>query len=229
MPVPALLCCLILALGTVRPAFAQISPSQAELRAYSGLHAAAAQGDSAAVERLVGAGEAIDSKDARNRTPLHVAVFRGRHAAARVLLRLRADPNAREAQDYDIVTIAAVQNDVEMLQIALAGGGDPKAVTSPYAGTALIAAAHLGHDEVVRTLIAAGAPLDHVNNLGWTALMEAVVLGDGGARHAACVAALVQAGANRDIPDRQGITALGHARQRGFTEIVRILETASAR
>src|SRR5678815_4079089 len=67
---------------------------------------------------------------------------------------------------YDIVTIAAVNNDVAMLKLALAGGTDPKAITSPYNGTALIAAAHLGHAEVVRVLIAAGAPLDHVNNLG---------------------------------------------------------------
>ena len=35
----------------------------------------------------------------------------------------------------------------------------------------------LGHDGVVRQLIAAGAPLDHVNNLHWTALIESIVLG----------------------------------------------------
>ena len=74
-----------------------------------------------------------------------------------------------------------------MLELALASGGNARAITSPYKGTALIAAAHLGHAKVVEALIAAKAPLDHVNNLGWTALIEAIVLGDGGPRHQATV------------------------------------------
>ena len=82
------------------------------------------------------------------------------HDAARTLIRLGADPNKLEIDRYDIITIAAVANDVPMLRIALDGGGNPKAITSRYDGTALIAAAHLRHVEVVRTLIAAKAPLD---------------------------------------------------------------------
>jgi len=58
-----------------------------------------------------------------------------------------------------------------------------KRVPSVYVGTALIAAAHLRHDGVIRELIRAGARLDHINNLGWTALIEAVILGGGGPRH----------------------------------------------
>ena len=129
----------------------------------------------------------------------------------------------------DIVTISAVKNDVAMLRLALALGTSPRNVTSPYEGTALIAAAHLGHEEVVRELIRAGAPLDHVNNLGWTALLEAVILGDGGPRHAAVLRALVQAGANRGLPDRQGVSALEHARRRGYAEMVAILDAGPLR
>src|SRR5262245_59196404 len=116
-----------------------------------------------------------------------------------------------------------------MLKLALELGGDPKAITSPYDGTALIAAAHLGHDEVVRTLIAAGAPLDHVNNLNWTAVIEAVVLGDGGRRHVACLKALLDAGANPNLPDRQGRTPLALARARGFDQMVALLQAKGAR
>ena len=71
-------------------------------------------------------------------------------------------------------------NDLAMLKLALAGGASAKNITSRYDGTALIAAAHLGHAEAVKLLIAAKAPLNHVNNLGWTALMESIVLGNGG-------------------------------------------------
>ncbi len=128
-----------------------------------------------------------------------------------------------------MITIAAVADDIDMLKIALDGGGNARAITSPYDGTALIAAAHLGHVEVVRTLIAARAPLNHVNNLGWTALIEAVVLGNGGANHTATVDALVKAGADVNIADRQGTTALGHARTRGYSQMARILENAGGR
>ena len=78
-------------------------------------------------------------------------------------------------------------------------------------------------------LIAAGAPLDHVNNLGWTALMESIVLGNGGKDHTETLEALVKAGANVNIADRQGVTPLGHAKSRGYGEMVRILEAAGAK
>ena len=116
-----------------------------------------------------------------------------------------------------------------MLKIALDGGASARNVTSRYDGTALIAAAHLGHVEAVRILIDAKAPLNHVNNLGWTALMEAIVLGNGDAKHTATVKALVEAGADVNIADRQGITPLQHARRRGYVEMARILENAGAR
>ena len=120
-----------------------------------------------------------------------------------------------ERDRYDIVTIAAVADDVPTLETALALGASAVSVTSRYDGTALIAAAHLGHDSVVRTLIRAGAPLDHVNNLGWTALIESIVLGDGGPRHTASLKALKHAGANVNLADRSGTTPLALARGRG--------------
>lgn len=222
-------CCLFALLAVTVSALAQTPPSPAELQSYRGLHAAAAKGDVGEIEKLVKSGAPIDARDARARTPLHVAAFMRKPDAARALMRLGADANALEAQKYDIVTIAAVADDVPMLKAALEGGCKAGNITSPYYGTALIAAAHLGHDEVVRTLIAAKAPLDHVNNLGWTALMESIVLGDGGKRHTETLRALVQAGANLNIPDRAGITPLAHARGRGYKEMAAILENAGAR
>ena len=211
------------------PGVAQTPPSERELRIYAGLHDGAARGDTAAIEALIAAGENPNIQDANSRTPLHVAAFLRQYGVARALLGLGADPNALDAQRYDIVTIAAVNDDLEMLKIALSSGGNARAITSPYAGTALIAAAHLGHVEIVRALIEAKAPLDHVNNLGWTALMEAVVLGNGGASHTATVEALVKAGADVNIPDRHGTTPLRHARMRGYSQIARILVSTGAR
>jgi ankyrin repeat protein len=177
----------------------------------------------------VKSGAPIDARDPRARTPLHVAAFMKKPEAARALMLLGADANALEVQKYDIVTIAAVADDMPMLKVALEGGCKSGNVTSPYQGTALIAAAHLGHDEVVRTLIAAKAPLDHVNNLGWTAVIESIVLGDGGKRHVATLKALVDAGADVNLADRSGDTPLALAKKRGFKEMVVILEKAGGR
>jgi len=224
-----ILVALVVALLAALPASAQIAPTEAELRTYGGLHAAAARGDVVDMEKRIGSGENKEAIDTRNRTPLHVAVYRRKHDAARTLIRLGADPNKLEIDRYDIITIAAVANDAPMLRIALEGGGNPKAITSRYDGTALIAAAHLGHAEVVRMLIAAGAPLDHVNNLQWNALIESIVLGDGGRNHTETLRALVDAGANVNIPDGSGSTPLRFARNRGYQEMVVILENAGAK
>ncbi|HWP88734.1 MAG TPA: ankyrin repeat domain-containing protein [Burkholderiales bacterium] len=220
---------LLVFLILVLPAAAQTPPGAAELQAYRGLHAAAAKGDVAEIETLVKSGASIDARDGRARTPLHVAAFMGKPDAARTLMCLGADANALEAQKYDIVTIAAVADDVPMLKVALDVGCKAGNITSPYYGTALIAAAHLGHDEVVRTLIAAKAPLDHVNNLGWTALIESIVLGDGGKNHTDTLDALVKARADVNLPDRSGFSPLQLAKVRGYGEMARILEAAGAK
>jgi hypothetical protein len=217
------------ALASAVPVLAQRAPSAQEIAAYTGLFAAAHAGDAAAVARQVAAGAPVDARDAYDRTPLHVAAYAGRAAAMRALVRAGANPNALERDRYDIVTIAAVANDLPTLALGLELGASAKNVTSRYDGTALIAAAHLGHVEVVRLLIRAGAPLDHVNNLGWTALIESIVLGDGGPRHTATLKALVDAGADANLADRNGSTPLSLARQRGYAEMAAILERAGAR
>ena len=200
---------------------AQVPPGQVEAAAYTALHAAALRGN---VDAIAGSGRAeLEARDGHGRTPLHVATYAGQRAFIRALAAAGADLETFENDRYDAVTIAAVADDEETLAVLLELGASARLTTSRYDGTALIAAAHLGHDGVVRQLIAAGAPLDHVNNLHWTALIEAVVLGDGGPRHQATVKALLEAGADRALTDRQGRTALDLARQHGYRELEALL------
>jgi len=220
--------CFLLGLAFAAVAHAQVPPSRTEMAGYAGLLAAAAQGDTKKIKALVAKGAKPDVRDNYRRTPLHVAAYGGHHQAMRALVAAGANPNALEEDRYDIVTIAAVANDVPTLKVSLELGCSAKNVTSRYDGTALIAAAHLGHAEVVRTLIKAGAPLDHINNLSWTALIESIVLGDGGPRHVATLKALVEAGANVNLADGHGQTPLTLARRNGYKEMVDILKRAGA-
>lgn len=218
-----LLAAVVLALS--QAAIAQTAPSAAEVAGYDGLHLAAHQDDLAAIRSLIKERADLNARDGNGRTPAHVAAFASNDAALEALAAGGADMNALDDQIYDVLTIAAVANDPDMVELALRLGNRPDLVTSVYDGTALIAAAHLGHQEVVRRLIAGGAPLDHVNNLGWTALIEAVVLGDGGSDHVETVRALVEAGADRTIADRDGVTPLQHAEARGYEKVAKILRT----
>ena len=210
-------------------AAAQVPPSAAEIAEYKGVFAAVVQNDIPALEAAIKQTDNIDARDNYHRTALHVAAFFGNHEAMRLLVKAGADPNALEHDRYDMVTITAVANDLETMKLALQLGNRADLVTSRYDGTALIAAAHLGHAEVVKTLIDAGAPLDHVNNLRWTALIESIVLGDGGPNHVATLKALVDAGADITIADGSGTSPLELARQHGYAEMVEILENAAAK
>ena len=213
---------------TAGPAVAQVAPTASEAAAYTGLHAAAQQGDVAKIERLAASKADLNVRDSNGRTPLHVASFAKQRSAIRALVKAGADISLLDKDRYDAVTIASVADDDETLRVLLSLGASAKLTTSRYDGTALIAAAHLGHDGVVKQLIAAGAPLDHVNNLHWTALIESIVLGNGGPRHQEVLRALLAAGASTRLADRQGNTPLALARSRGYTVMVQMLQQAGA-
>ena len=215
--------------GLVPAAFAQVAPAAGEVARFGPLHSAAHRGDVAAIGRLVAQRVDLNARDPYGRTALHVATFARQREVIRALAQAGADLSLLESDRYDCVTIAAVADDEETLRVLLSLGASARLTTSRYDGTALIAAAHLGHDGVVRQLIAAGAPLDHVNNLHWTAVIESIVLGDGGARHQRTLQALIGAGASLALTDRQGNTPLALARSRGYATMVRMLEQAGAR
>jgi hypothetical protein len=221
----------VLALFAAAPlgVLGQTAPRADEVARFSPLHAAAHRGDLAALRQALATGAAVDSRDGHGRTPLHVATFARQREAIKALAAAGANLGLLENDRYDAVTIASVADDEETLRVLLALGASAKLTTSRYDGTALIAAAHLGHDGVVRQLIAAGAPLDHVNNLHWTAVIESIVLGDGGARHQATLRALIDARANLQLADRSGRTPLGLARERGYAAMEQMLARAGAR
>jgi ankyrin repeat protein len=203
-----------------------IVPAPAQSRDQA-LIAAAARGDLASVERLIREGASVKAKDNRGRTAL-LAATHGNHVdAARALIAAGADVNAKDDIQDSPYLYAGAEGRTEILKLTLPTA-DLKSVNR-YGGTALIPAAHHGHPDAVRLLLATAIDKDHVNRLGWTALLEAVILGDGGPVHTEIVRLLVEAGANVNIADRENVTPLQHAKRRGFGEMVRILESRGAK
>lgn len=189
---------------------------------------AAEVGDTVALKRLLDAGVAVDTRDARRRTALLAAAHADRIETARLLIERGADVNAKDGMQDSPFLYAGAQGRLEILRMTLAAGADLKS-TNRYGGTALIPAAHHGHVETVRELLKTRIDVDHVNRLGWTALLEAIVLGDGGAAHTEIVRLLVAHGARLQLADAQGVTPLKHAEQRGQRAIAEILRSAGAR
>lgn len=189
---------------------------------------AAEKGDSAAVTRLIKEGASVRARDGSGRTALLAATQHNRVETARILIAAGADVNAQDQIEDSPYLLAGARGRVEILRMTLAAGADLKSMNR-YGGTALTPACHYGHVETVRELLKTRVALDHVNKLGWTCLLEAVILGDGGAPHVEIVRMVVAAGANVSLADRDGVTPLRHARSRGQTAIVQLLEKAGAK
>lgn len=219
-------------LGTACFVFAMLAvvplASGQSMTANDKLIAAAGKGDVAAVQAALRDGAVVDARDRNGRTALLIATHGNKVEVARVLIAAGANVNARDSIQDSPYLYAGAEGRNEILKMTLAAGADLKS-TNRYGGTALIPAAHHGHPETVKILLATAIDKDHVNNLGWTALLEAVLLGDGGPVHTEIVRLLVEAGANVNIADREGVTPLSHAKRRGFANMVRILTAAGGR
>ncbi len=165
---------------------------------------AVAANDLAGVRAALADGAALEHRDDQGRTPLVAATKANRVAIAEVLLAAGADPNAKDDIQDSAFLYAGAEGYDQILRATLKHGADVRS-TNRFGGTALIPASEHAHVETVRILIAAGVPVNHVNDLGWTALHEAIVLGDGGPDHVTVVGLLLDAGADRTIPDRNGV------------------------
>ncbi|MFF2009437.1 ankyrin repeat domain-containing protein [Streptomyces sp. NPDC058195] len=186
---------------------------------------AARSGDADAVRAAIERGARLETRDGDRRTPLLLAASRDHVEAAEVLVRAGADPDALDRQHDTPWLVTGVTGSAAMAR-TLAVAGPDYTIVNRYGGTSLIPAGEHGHVGYVREVTTnpdIDVDIDHVNDLGWTALLEAVILGDGGEDHQETVRLLLAAGADPEIADRSGTTALQHARQRGFDEIAGLL------
>ncbi|WP_419716044.1 ankyrin repeat domain-containing protein [Elizabethkingia meningoseptica] len=170
-------------------------------------------------------GAYVNTQNKNKQSLLLIATIAGAVDMAKLLTANGADVNLQDEKLDSAFLYAGASGQTELVKLYLAHGARFD-VFNRYYGTALIPACERGHVETVKVLVnTKGFPINHVNRLGWTALMEAVILGNGGIKHQQTVQLLKDAGADLNIPDKDGKTPLQHARALGFDEIVKILES----
>jgi len=184
---------------------------------------AASRGDADGVALAIRAGADLETQDAQGRTSLLLASAADHVATARVLLAMGASPDTYDNRSDTPWLVTGVTGSVAMSDVMLRFHPD-LTLRNRFGGVSIIPASERGHVAYVRRVAEAGIDVNHVNDLGWTAMLEAVILGDGSTAYVDIVRILLDAGADPDIADNDGVTALEHARSRGFAEIERVLE-----
>ncbi|KPE49255.1 ankyrin repeat domain-containing protein [Chryseobacterium indologenes] len=181
--------------------------------------------DLAAVKSALDKGADVNTKDRIGRSLLLIATREKQVEMAKLLVSYKADVNLQDDQLDSPFLYAGASGQTELVKLFLENGARFD-VFNRYNGTALIPACERGHVETVKILVKTkGFPVNHVNRLGWTALMEAVILGNGTQKYQEIVQVLKDNGADLSIPDHSGKTPLQHAESMGFGEIARILKS----
>lgn len=170
----------------------------------------------------------LEIKDLKGRTALMIATYNEDNEIAEMLISAGANVNTQDDMLNSPFLYAAASGYVQILNTCLSNGADFN-IYNRYGGSALIPAAERGHLEVVKILTKIpDYPIDHFNHLGWTALLEAIILADTGETQLEIVKVLVEAGSDVNIADKDGVTPLQHAKNRSMDEIAKILFEAGA-
>ncbi|MFB4324240.1 ankyrin repeat domain-containing protein [Paenibacillus sp. BR1-192] len=187
----------------------------------------AEQGNTEQVRQLLQSGANIDATDEQGRTAVMAATYRNHVDTVDALIQAGADINIRDHQLNNVFLYAGAEGMLDILRLAIDADADVT-LTNRFGGTALIPASDRGHVEIVQELLTrTSVDVNHINNLNWTALLEAVILGDGSENYQRIVKLLLDHGADPELPDGNGVTPLQHAQERGYQEIERILMEAA--
>ncbi|WP_235324627.1 ankyrin repeat domain-containing protein [Pedobacter lusitanus] len=170
----------------------------------------------------------LEIRNDKGETPLITATYANQTEMAKLLIEAGADVNAQDKMLNSSFLYAGASGYLDILKLCIKAGAD-YTVFNRYYGTALIPACERGHTTVVAELLKDEKfPIDHINKLGWTALLEAIILNNGNSKQVEIVAMLINAGCNVNLADKEGVTPLTHAKNKKFEPIVLLLKKAGA-
>lgn len=167
----------------------------------------------------------INETNEKGETPLLIATHKNYIEIAKALINEGADVNKQDVLQDSAYLYAGAQGKTEILAYIIENAKPDHQVYNRYGGNALIPAAEKGHLPNVKLLLADGkVDINHQNNFGYTALIEAVALTDGSKVYQQIVQELLVYNANKELRDDNGMTALDYAKDRGYTEMIELLE-----
>jgi uncharacterized protein len=189
---------------------------------------AAAAGDLDLVRSALADGADKNAVDHEEATAILRAARGGHLHVVRALIEEGVDIDAQDQTCFNPFILGCITGDVELVRTMVEAGADLK-VRTRFGGNGLTPAAEKGHLEVVRYLLEnTRINVNLTNSVGWTALIETIILGDGGPVRQETVTLLLRHGAKPGMTDEWGVPPVELARKRGFTEIVQILESHQA-
>ncbi|KAL7932079.1 putative ankyrin repeat-containing protein [Trichoderma chlorosporum] len=159
----------------------------------------------------------LTERDDLGRTPLHCAASGGHQAMVELLLRHRADANAKDGRGGTTLMWAAAQGHQGVMDLLIKRKVDVNA-RDQRKQTALSKAARQGHLEIVQRLLDLGADVEAEDDRKRRPLGLAAEQG-----HKAVVEALLKRAPQVDNQDVWGQTALMRAAQRGHAVTVQTL------
>ena len=181
---------------------------------------AARNADSAALQRELAAGAAVNSRNRLGESALVIVLKKNRSDLANALIDAGADVNQAALNGITPLMAAAYAGDNAIVKRLIEKGADLRA-TDRLQKNAMVYAAGEGRTDIVLTLIAAGMTANDVYANDLTPLMWAAGFGK-----TATVRALLEAGADPSRKDNRGKTAADIAREEGFSETVAVLQAA---
>lgn len=160
----------------------------------------------------------------KKETPLLIATHENDIEIAKLLIDAGANINQQDAIQDSAYLYVGAQVKTEILRYMMEHAKPNQQVRNRFGGNALIPAAEKGHLDNVRLLLTdEQVDIDHQNDYGYTALIEAVALTDGSKVYQEIVQELVDAGVNQNLRDRYGKTALDYAKEQGYRKMIEIL------
>jgi ankyrin repeat protein len=189
---------------------------------------AAEQGNLAQLKQCLLQGVNINSTNRLGQTAIVLASLHQHYDCVAQLIDAGIDINKQDQTCFNPFLLSCLNNDLTLLRLILPAAPDLNCLTR-FGGVGLTPACEKGHLAIVKELLTHTAiNVNHTNFVGWTPLLEAIVLNDGGDTQQAIVALLLEHGASPHMTDKYGRTPLELARDKGFSEIARLLIAAGA-
>lgn len=170
----------------------------------------------------------INACNRQGQTAIMLASLNKKYDCVAALIDAGADINKQDQTCLNPFLISCLNNDLTLLRLILPARPDLNCLTR-FGGVGLTPACEKGHLDIVKELlIRTQINVNHTNFVGWTPLLEAIVLNDGGETQQTIVALLLEHGASPHMTDKYGKTPLELAREKGFEEIAQLLIAAGA-